>query len=182
MKTHARHLVLSALVLLSGCVVAACGDDQPSGEQPPPAGFKTYEGLLVSFAYPGDWTVVRQPTGSESTKVLVQPRSGTAPKPTIQLNEDPNLRGTFDAVLKAQASSSGAVGGRDATTEDVEVDGAERGVRFTGTSTVAGTTFDSAGIAVLTTSGGGAFLSAIIPPGQGQPDIDAIIDSLRLMG
>ncbi len=144
-----------------------------------PDGYQTYQGKLVSFAYPGDWKVEQRTTTTGTSIVEVQP-SGSQPKPAIQLTEKLDLRGTFDVLLKAQADARKGTGVTNESTEKAKLEGAEQALRFTGKTTASGKSFDSAGLSVLTKQDGGAFLSLVMPVEEGQSEVNKIIDSLRL--
>lgn len=180
-KLRRCGVATASILLLSMVSLAACGDESQSGDPKIPAGYKTYRGKLVSFAYPGDWRVRERPTASGPVIIVIQPPAATPPRATVQLNEDVDLRGTFDSVLTVQASVRKGSGGAGETTEDVDLEGAERAVRYEGTATIAGKRFDASGLSVLTKDGGGAFLSAVIPDGDAA-EIDTIVGSLRLNG
>jgi hypothetical protein len=166
-------LSLVALTMLS---VAACGGDAQSGEPTVPQGYETYRGQVVSFAYPADWTVQRLPRG----KVRIQPPTSSRPRSGIQLNESADLRGTFDSVVAARRDFAEGTGETQESTEEVELEGAERAVRYEGRATIAGADFDAGGISVLLEDGAGAFLSVDILESDGRPEVDTIVDSLRV--
>lgn len=175
-------LAVTSAALASVLTLTACGGgEQLSGAPKVPDGYKTYRGELVSVAYPGDWTVKQRTTASGASIAVIQP-SGSEPKPGIRLNESASLNGTFDVQLAAQADVRKGTGVTDESSEDVELEGAERAVRFTGKATASGKSFDSAGISVRTKQDGGAFLSVIAPAGADDPDVDAIVESVRLNG
>lgn len=181
-RTIRMGFVLASMAVVGLVTLTACGGGEKlSGEPEVPDGYKTYRGKLATVAYPGNWTVEQRTTASGTSITEIQP-SGSAPKPGIRLNEVADLRGTFDAQLAAQADVRKGTGVTGESTEDVELDGAERAVRFTGKATASGKSFDSKGLSVLTKQDGGVFLSAVAPAGSDDPDIDAIVESLRLNG
>lgn len=190
-----RGIVVTVLavvvVLVAGGVAIGLlsGDERAAA----PAGYVTHEievdGHRVNFAYPRAWGDVESRTEQGVQIVEVRGPAEAGLRPGIRLAANPGTTTPFEphyAILAAQAGVTN-VDLEEISAEDVEVPGAGQAKR----RVVEHTRRDANGAerrlrqsAIFAQSDDALFVTLVVQPAPGgsEPDVDAVLASLRLDG
>ena len=170
-------LLAAALVLLAGC-----GADQLSGEPEVPEGWQTVRAPGVSVAVPGDWRVERNTSDPAEVTIDATGPGEERLAPTASVVAERPPAAGVDALLDVRESADEELpGAKVEEPRDVELEGAERAVRWTTTYKAPAGPGRVEGLAAEREDGSAVFVRALALDSS-DVDVAAIADSVRLGG